>query len=355
MGKRYERYRKEYTSRQLYALYLTHRESPWFLERYSQDPEYVAQRRRINRQGRVATSEKYLEALRSGEYDTVSFDLDPVDQAGDDPLRVEVPPAERQVFVKTVPPSTSRKDLEDLFGQVEGFQYLAVTEPFAKKAFHRVAWAQFAEGVDPEEVVKKLDGSKIDNFVFHMGVNASPVIGRIRITAAVASTLERLLLDGEKAHDLAYKLEEELVEEDGTGLKEKGTTEVQSRIDQLLREQKLVGDDLADDLKLNRAKLIADHWISYLRHGLSTCYYCVAPNAFQEELHRKCISHKRPDATTDAAADDDHEDEEEDRTERPERRPRVPNDRWEEGLDHKLRPLLQPVDVQEYGGRDPEE
>lgn len=90
MAKRYERYRKEYTSRQvskqllslssvadtqLYALYLAHRESPWFLERYSIDPSFIAQRRRVNRQGRVPTTEKYLDALRAGDYNRTSFDF----------------------------------------------------------------------------------------------------------------------------------------------------------------------------------------------------------------------------------------------------------------------------------------
>ena len=36
------------------------------------------------------------------------------EHAVDEPLRIEVAPSERQVFVKTVPPSTSRKELEDV-------------------------------------------------------------------------------------------------------------------------------------------------------------------------------------------------------------------------------------------------
>jgi hypothetical protein len=48
-----------------------------------------------------------------------------------------------------------------VFSKVEGFEYLAITEPSTKKAFHRVAWAQFAEGVDVDEVVKKLDNSRV--------------------------------------------------------------------------------------------------------------------------------------------------------------------------------------------------
>ena len=56
-------------------MFLTHRDSPWFLERYSNDPEYVAQRRRVNRQGRVPTARTYLEDLKAGKHDEMSFDL----------------------------------------------------------------------------------------------------------------------------------------------------------------------------------------------------------------------------------------------------------------------------------------
>ena len=108
--------------------------------------------------------------------------LEEVSKYGDDPLRTEVAPKHNQVFIKTVPPSTSRQDLEgvsvllrfhtiahtvQLFSSTEGFQYLALTEPSTKKAFHRVGWAQFATGVDVEEIVKKLDGSKVGLCIHH--------------------------------------------------------------------------------------------------------------------------------------------------------------------------------------------
>jgi hypothetical protein len=48
-----------------------------------------------------------------------------------------------------------------LFAQVEGFQHLAITEPSIKKQFHRVAWAQYSDGTDLEEVLRRLDNSKV--------------------------------------------------------------------------------------------------------------------------------------------------------------------------------------------------
>jgi hypothetical protein len=50
-----------------------------------------------------------------------------------------------------------------MFSQVDGFQYLAMSEPVPKKFFHRVAWAQYSEDVDIEAAVYKLDNSKVSD------------------------------------------------------------------------------------------------------------------------------------------------------------------------------------------------
>lgn len=103
-----------------------------------------------------------------------------------------------------------------------------------------------------------------------MGVNATPVVGKIRLTVPSANNLDRLLSDGLKAKELAEKLEAELigdddeadingevkeVEEGGDadvekakkeqtvpGLREKGTVFVQEKIEQLLEAAGLTGD-----------------------------------------------------------------------------------------------------------------
>ena len=130
-----------------------------------------------------------------------------------------------------------------------------------------------------EEVIKQVDGAKIDSFTFHMGVNATPSVGRTRMAAPLANSLDRLLLDSEKAHRLAEKLEEDLMgddeepvtgEGDGAevpskpreiklaGLRERGTTVVQNRIDQLLEDQGLIGDELDQAQKLRKVCCVAD-------------------------------------------------------------------------------------------------
>jgi hypothetical protein len=48
-----------------------------------------------------------------------------------------------------------------MFRGVDGLNYLAISEPSAKKSYHRVAWAQYAEGTDMEAAVKATDGQQV--------------------------------------------------------------------------------------------------------------------------------------------------------------------------------------------------
>ena len=134
-----------------------------------------------------------------------------------------------------------------------------------------------------------------------------------------------------------------------------------------------------------KATIVLDQWLSYLRHGLSTCYYCVAPMSFAEELHRKCIGHMRPHLNTkpeletnpegdaemlgEEKRDEEREDvdlregEDGGRAEVKERQssrkslfpPKSPDERWVEVQDSRSKPLLGQVDVTDYCGRDVEE
>ena len=79
----------------------------------------------------------------------------------DEPTRIEVPPKPQQIFLKTVPPTIGRVELEAFFGQEKGFEYLALTEPRVKLSYLMHSWAQFGEGVDLAGVVGRLDGQKV--------------------------------------------------------------------------------------------------------------------------------------------------------------------------------------------------
>lgn len=130
-----------------------------------------------------------------------------------------------------------------------------------------------------------------------MGVNTAPVIGRTRLTQPYANTLERLLVDGDKAKAWAVKLEDNLMgddeepeavkgedgaerkaDEEGAGeagegegaggdggkeakepketrlpgLRERGSEIVQERIDRLVEDLGLGGDEVDETVQIKR-------------------------------------------------------------------------------------------------------
>ena len=100
-----------------------------------------------------------------------------------------------------------------------------------------------------------------------MGVNATAIVSKIRVTAPVANTLERLLKDGEKAKALVSKLEEELLGDDDEvkpetetdeaepsfpGLREKGSVLVDETIARVLGKQKLEGEELEESQRIQK-------------------------------------------------------------------------------------------------------
>lgn len=65
--------------------------------------------------------EKYLAELKEGKHDNISFDQPEAPETDMDKAlgeeevgRIEVPPKSNQVFVKSVPPTISRKELEQV-------------------------------------------------------------------------------------------------------------------------------------------------------------------------------------------------------------------------------------------------
>lgn len=127
-----------------------------------------------------------------------------------------------------------------------------------------------------------------------------------------------------------------------------------------------------------QTKIVLDQYLSYLRHGLNTCYYCVVSTAFPEELQRKCVGHLRSPEETVTPEDTARDGEEEDAKdgepaavegrEADERAPReaptkrytypskTSDERWVENLDLKIRGVVdEDPDVVDFGGRDVED
>lgn len=306
MSLRFEEYKKSFTSRQLWALYLVHRNEAWFKERYSTNIEDVEARKAETKKGRGRTLAAFLEELEKGEWDGIDYteqdgdaqmnddnDDKPRRRAPDngvvsstdrDQLNIEPPP--NQIFLKTIGPDIPRSEIEEFITKkTTGFEYLALSEPATKRAFHRVGWAQFSEGEDMDQIVRVLDGMELRHFTFHIVRNTIPFTGKIRYTPSFSSTFERLTRDFEQAKAMAIALE--------SGLGEvPGSEKVHQRIQAVWNRSGLDGE-LSQGQMQEKVRIALDLYIAYLRNGLNTCYYCVAPHDHQEELKRRCIRHVR--------------------------------------------------------------
>jgi hypothetical protein len=173
------------------------------------------------------------------------------------------------------------------------------------------------------------------------------------------------------------------------GLQERGTDVVADVVTRLLSQQSLDGDELDEEQRLRKvsyllkakltsqAKITLDQYMSYLRNALNTCYYCVVPTAFPEELQRKCVQHLRAPEEAPAPEESGRDGEEEmkeaegtaaEGREAEESAPRETQnkrytypsksseERWVENLDLKVRGIIEEdPDVVEYGGRDIED
>ena len=104
-----------------------------------------------------------------------------------------------------------------------------------------------------------------------MGLNATPVVGKVRLTQPIANTIERLLQDGEKAKALALKLEEELIGDDEEemaaasdgaetekkmpGLGEKGSNLVDETVTRLINAGGLDGEQLDEEQRIRKVRV----------------------------------------------------------------------------------------------------
>jgi hypothetical protein len=116
-----------------------------------------------------------------------------------------------------------------------------------------------------------------------MGVNTAATVGRVRTAPAVASTLDRLVKDGEAAKALAIKLEENLVQpaeevkgetegkegdvkmeggegdKKGEGIKERGSEVVEETIRRVLGKEGLAGEEegRSEEEKIKRVSIFS--------------------------------------------------------------------------------------------------
>ncbi|KAA1086717.1 hypothetical protein PGT21_009587 [Puccinia graminis f. sp. tritici] len=298
---------------------------------------------------------------------------------------VILPPADNQLFIKSISPDISRTELENHCKQVEGFDYLALSDPHTGKKLHRVGWVSFVPGTDMKAAESALGESKINNFTLHLMRTERPAFQKLRLCPGIMNTHERIIKDLGQIRKLAACFEAEYF---GTGSNQEkcGSTAIEAKISKMKDEtgQNLestskqppadtsggtptpqdpglnpqdsdLKPDLPEEKNVMLDKKALDFYIYYLRTVFNCCYYCVCICDFQEELCRRCPKHVRKAPSRHL---DDHS-----TTATPQSHRRNANSQnsthlksnesnWARTLDDRVALILTPseVDPREFGG-----
>ncbi|CAG8546017.1 4633_t:CDS:10 [Paraglomus occultum] len=286
LHRKYSAYKEEFGFRQLRTFFETHKEEEWFLEKY--EPKHLKPRIDEANELKKKLFEKFVEELDEGKFDDISNDtVEPVegkiDESGSEQKNEQEEESNR-LFIKSVPPTISRSKIVEMCERVEGFKYLALSEPNPQKKFHRLGWIVFTEETDMDEAFKQLNEQKIDDFIFYLARHKShsgPV--RNRVAPETATTPERLKKDLERVEELISKLDNDI---GIVGVKEK----IKDRLERLTES--------VDDENM-RIKKSLDLHMEYLRRTHLFCYYCGSDSDSMEEFTRKCPGrHLRKSAAT---------------------------------------------------------
>lgn len=197
---------------------------------------------------------------------------------------------------------------------VEGFEYLALSEPSPTKKFHRIGWIHFREGTDMQKAFEQLDNKKVyfsvvwewitryiealfqvDDFTLHLAMNhkGQKTSKTFKFAPESTNSLDRLRKDLEQAQKLAQALESEL-DSDADGL-----AAVSKRAKHVINEHKFESGDQeeekdADEKERWNLKKELDMITSYLREVFMYCYYCALECDSLEEINRRCAPpHRR--------------------------------------------------------------
>ncbi|KAI8342425.1 arsenite-resistance protein 2-domain-containing protein [Chlamydoabsidia padenii] len=290
LQKEYDDYKEKMGTKQLALFFFNNKEKQWFLEKYH--PQASTLRVDDVKKRRLYNFTKFMQSLQQGEFDRIQHDAyegNTTDMNDSDDNNMDNKSLdnnstcsnesyENQLVIKAVPPTIPRQKIIDMCNKVDGFEYLALSEPGVTKKFHRIGWIHFSEETDMQKVFDQLDNQKIDDFTFHLAMNRKnqSTSGRTgRFAPDITSTMERLSLDLDQATRLAKLMDTEL-EKDG----------LENVIE---RARQLVGNDNDDGSKLTNTKKELDLILTYLRHVHMYCYYCALECDSMEELNRRCL------------------------------------------------------------------
>ncbi|KAI9278683.1 hypothetical protein BDA99DRAFT_13548 [Phascolomyces articulosus] len=343
LKKRYQQYKEKVIARQLSTFFNNNKDKQWFQEKYH--PKIAKDRIDDMKRRRMEYLEEFKKNLENGKYDDVNYDAKSSTEQGsgnnnnedtsaavtaatDEKEKEDDNPEENtttgedtdmsakeyadHLIIKTVPPTIARQKIIEMCSDVEGFEYVVLSEPSPNKKFHRIGWIHFKQGTDMQKAFDELDSQKIDDFVFHLAMNyKNRYQSRTsKITYEIASVNKRLEKDIDQAKQLAKRLESELGENVNV-LQDvlKRAKEVIAKHDESTatavteENNDKSSTDMETDAQSNeqnwKLKKELDMILAYLRHVHMYCYYCALECDSTEEMNRRCVDpHVRKVATS---------------------------------------------------------
>ncbi|KAJ1653516.1 hypothetical protein IWQ61_006372 [Dispira simplex] len=316
---KYSKYKEEFRRRRHETFFTTHKDDDWFRERYH--PDRRREHALFVKPYKLRAYQTFTEELRQGALDSLCLDEAPRGagdyagakiSSGDEGNSVhpyqDQPNDTCMLFIRTIPPSISRKQVEELCATAEGFQHVTLGEPNPAKKFHRFGWVKFAKGTNMTKAMATLDQTKLDEFQFHFGYHRANNTTRSRYAPEMCNSLERLKKDLDQCQRLVSHFDQETndspLEEPVSGDDAMVGSTVELYGNHLISEHLGGRDgphpDQSEADAVAQAKLALDLRMIYLRRVHLYCYYCGVECDDLEDLLRRCgeqHSRRQPSGT----------------------------------------------------------
>ncbi|KAJ3198278.1 hypothetical protein HDU67_003532, partial [Dinochytrium kinnereticum] len=240
--RRYQTYKDQYQVKVLNAFLNEHKGEEWFREKYHPIDSLPLREEIAKRKKTVYPS--FLESLNAGKLDDITFDeiinsaapqetnaadamdataeIDEATEPKKEDTGLPVPALQQMpvvspfvsqfklsaLFLKAVPPNIKRQQLVEVCQKVEGFTYLAISDPRPDKKFYRIGWIVFEEGTNLEKAMEELNQKKIEDFSLNLAMHNTHTV-RARLLPTEFNSPERLERDLENARRLVKALDQE--------------------------------------------------------------------------------------------------------------------------------------------------
>ncbi|SGY78892.1 BQ5605_C008g04985 [Microbotryum silenes-dioicae] len=279
----WSKYLTSWRRKALTSTFQEHENAAWFREKYDPREPYAEMRERLKQKGREGRVESFLAELASDHLEGIeqnsSFTADDGESRKIHADQTLVAGSPTALVLKTIKSNISRIQLEERLASLEGFLYLALTDPIPDKKFHRVGFVNFATTEQTEAGLAALKDWSIDGFHLPIARADKPLLMRYRATPALMNEPSRIAKDLEQIQRLALALERDAGDS-------RGSVAIEQRLKKWNEEGGIA-------MEADSTKKALDLYLHYLRTAFHTCYYCLAVFNFGEELLRRCPKHVR--------------------------------------------------------------